>query len=174
MKQKVLFVAALVMAVLSLTSCSSDDNDDWPDLSLLFKSVDEYDNPVSCIFYIFPEGNYNSIERVWDDGSGFVPTKCYAITSSGKRVLSIGWSTYSKFSEGYGEAVYSQYREDGKYPDLMQGNFYIVAIPDRSKCYKAKNISKPDRKKTTITKVVFRNRDLADSYFWEDYKEIPW
>lgn len=78
---------ALIAATITFSACSSDDDDDDVVLPLMFKSTVSY--PLSCMFYIFPVGNYKAIERIWSTGLGSVPTMCYAITTTGEKVLNI-------------------------------------------------------------------------------------
>lgn len=185
MKQKIYFLVLLLAAVFTLGSCSSSkDDDEWSDMRLMFKSVvktnrnSPNEEALSCMFYIFPEGDYTSIERIWGTDIGSVQTKCYAITASGEKVMNIGWSTYNKYSDSYGEALPSDINKADEYNEmLLQGSFYVVVIPSDYRCYKAKHINKPDRKKAVITTATFTYDELSPHYpIMEDlpYEEIPW
>ena len=64
MKQKIILLMALIAATITFCACSSDDDDNDVVLPLMFKSTvsltpnDKNGDPLSCMFYIFPDGNY--------------------------------------------------------------------------------------------------------------------
>ena len=181
MKQKIILLMALIAATITFCACSSDDDDNDVVLPLMFKSTvsltpnDKNGDPFSCMFYIFPDGNYKAIERIWGTGLGSVPTMCYAITTTGEKVLNIGWTTYNKFSDGYGEALPSDIKKaDEQNTALLKGNFYVVVVPDEYHCYKAKHISKPSKYRTVITQAMFTYDELTAHYFNDSWVEIPW
>lgn len=121
---------------------------------------------ISCYFYAFPDGEYESVERDLDKYG-----TAYAFLKDGTMVRNIGYAYYNEDERGYA-TLYDYNNTTGMTP-IREGTYYIACFPLKigySHPYKAKTFTKTKDKGLVIEPVF-----TEDSYYGVDgYKFFEW